>query len=154
MNLVGAVIFVVIGLLIIICVPKLYSENQNVDFSVYPQREAIVLHTYDFYGDRWVVEVQDINGEKFLGIDSILASSTFYKTYHIPKTGEKVMIYYWESKKKGKFSINNIKLKYEFHFCDESFYELGKKKIKNSIIRSKILGILFIIGGVLIFIKN
>lgn len=154
MYLIGAILFTIIGLLIIICVPKLYSKYQNMDFSVYPKKEAIVLHTYNFYGERWVVEIKENDNEKFLAIDSIPTSSTFLKKYHIPKTGEKVDIYYWESKDKNKFSINNTYLKYEFHFCDESFYELQKKKIEYSIIGSKILGILFIIGAVLIFINR
>lgn len=51
MNIFGCIIFLIIGILIILFVPKLLN-HKNEDYSKYPVTTGKVCHQHDFIGNR------------------------------------------------------------------------------------------------------
>ena len=151
MKIFGCIIFFIIGILIILFVPELL-KYKNEDYSKYPVTTGKVCHKQDFIGDRWIVSFLDENGQEVLGMDNIISSySTFSpEKYTIPKVGMEEKIYFWKNNDKSKFSINNQKIEYYIHFCNEKLYSLQITKGKRHSIVAIIIGITFIIFGIFI----
>lgn len=155
MNVIGAIILCVTGIAIIIGVRKVVLNHKTIDYSKYPSTTGTVGHKHNFKGDRWIVSFHDQNGNEVLGMDDIFYSGTFFANkYNLPKHGTQEKIYFWKYDNKFKYSINNKKIEYYIHFCNESFYDLKKKRNKMYSIINIAMGIFFIICGILIFFKG
>ncbi|MCD8196438.1 MAG: hypothetical protein LUE24_04635 [Lachnospiraceae bacterium] len=155
MNIIGVVLFAGIGIVWFFMASRI--RRKSTDYAGYPVTEGTVLHTEDFVAERWTASFC-IDGEEVLGMDDRFAASTFKpEKYHIPKCGMQESIYYWkrtdQELRSGHYEINGKPVEYYFHFSDESFYELRDRKEKNAAIRYRILGIIFILFGILIFLR-
>lgn len=151
MNIFGCIIFLIIGILIILFVPKLLN-HKNEDYSKYPVTTGKVCHQHDFIGNRWIVSFLDENGKEVLRMDNIISSyNTFSpEKYTIPKVGTEEKIYFWKNDHKSQFSINNQKVEYYIHFCNEKLYSLQITKGKRHSTVAIIIGLTFIIFGIFI----
>lgn len=145
----GAV-FIIIGTITIIYTPKLIMYKKK-DYSKFPVTTATIGHMHDFTGDRWIVHFKNEKGIEVLGMDDVISYSTFFPDkYHIPKFGQQEEVYYWEYEGKSNYRISKQRVEYYIHFCNEDLYELQKIKGKNHSIIAVIIGLAFIICGILI----
>lgn len=150
MNIVGAIIFIGIGIIIITKVYKLLKYDEDTDYTKYPVAIGTVLGTE--FDERWIVSFIDKTGEEVLGMDDFLACSTFFKDkYSLPKRRTKEKVYYWKYEENSQYSINHKEIKYYIHFCNEDMYELAKKQNKRELIIFVFIGLAFIVSGVIIF---
>lgn len=85
-------------------------------------------------------------------MDNIISSyNTFSpEKYTIPKVGTEEKIYFWKNDHKSQFSINNQKVEYYIHFCNEKLYSLQITKGKRHSTVAIIIGLTFIIFGIFI----
>lgn len=153
MNLFGSIIFIILGVVIIIYIPQmLVYKGKN--YPKFNKTIGKVEHMQDFCGNRWIVSFKDENGNEVLGMDDIISSyGTFSPNkYNLPKLGKEEYIYYWKYKEKSQYSINHQKVEYYIHFCNENLYELQKIKGKRNSSLAIILGLFFIVCGVLIIL--
>ncbi|MCD8096614.1 MAG: hypothetical protein LUE31_00935 [Lachnospiraceae bacterium] len=155
MNIIGAILFAGIGIVWFLAASRI--RRKSTDYTGYPVTEGTVLHTENFAAERWTASFC-IGGEEVLGMDDRFAASTFKpEKYHIPKCRTQESIYYWkrteQDLRSGHYGINGKPVEYYFHFCVESFYELRDRKEKNAAIRYRILGMIFIFLGILIFLQ-
>ncbi|MEI3530404.1 MAG: hypothetical protein V8Q75_04960 [Bacilli bacterium] len=155
MNLLGCIIFLIIGTSIMIMGSKMLKrekkEYEEKEYSKYPVAIGTVYHMEDFIGDRWIVVFIDETGKEVLGMDDMISSNTFFPNkYHIPKVGTKEKIYYWKYDEKSNFSVNNQNIEYYIHFCNEDLYDLQKKLKRDACFCAIGLGIFLIICGILI----
>lgn len=146
------IIFIAVGIILFKVTKNLYHEKN--DYLNYPTTTGTVLHTHDFAGQRWLVEFYDEQGRLVLGMDDVLAGSTFHpEKYHIPKSDTEEQFYYWElDRTKRSYSINGRLVEYYIHFCDEGLYELSKKKLKRSAMEGRLIGSAFIVAGLVMII--
>ena len=151
MNILGCIIFLIIGIFIILFVPKLL-KYKNEDYSEYPVATGEICHQQDFIGNRWIVSFSDESGKEVLGMDNIISSyNTFSpEKYTIPKIGTKEKNYNWKNDHASQFSINNQKVEYYIHFCNEKLYSLQISKGKSHSSFAIIIGLTFIILGIFI----
>lgn len=155
MNILGAIIFIIIGTIVIVKVPKILMYKKETDYSKYPVEIGTVNHMEDFGGDRWIVSFTDETGKKVLGMDDIISYSIFLPDkYNIPKFGTKEKIYFWKYDCKSNYSINGQRVEYYTHFCNEDLYNLQRIKGKRHSILAVLLGLVFITCGVLIYFKG
>lgn len=155
MHILGCIIFLIIGISIIIIATKTFKrekkEYEEMDYSQYPVATGTVYHMHDFSGDRWIVGFPDETGKEVLGMDDMISSDTFFPNkYHIPKFRTKEKIYYWKYNEKSSYGINNQKVEYYIHFCDEKLYDLQKKHKKYTFLGAIGIGLFLIICGILI----
>lgn len=155
MHILGCIIFLIIGISIIIIATKIFKfekkEYEKMDYSQYPVATGTVYHMHDFSGDRWIVGFPDETGKEVLGMDDMISSDTFFPNkYHIPKFRTKEKIYYWKYNEKSSYGINNQKVEYYIHFCDEKLYDLQKKHKKYTFLGAIGIGLFLIICGILI----
>lgn len=155
MNILGCIIFLIIGISIIIIATKMFKSGtkkyEEKDYSKYPVTTGTVYHMEDFIGNRWTVGFLDETGKEVLGMDDMISSNTFFPNkYHIPKVGTKEKVYYWKYNEKSSFSVNNQKVEYYIHFCNEKLYDLQKKLKKDASFFAIGLGIFLITCGILI----
>lgn len=153
MNILGCIIFIIIGIIIILFVPKALKYTDK-DYSKYPITTGKVFHQHNFIGNRWIVSFLNEDGKEVLGMDNIISSyNTFNpEKYTMPKFGTEEKIYFWKYDNESQFGINNQKIEYYIHFCNENLYSLQITKCKRHSIIAIILGLLFIIFGILIWL--
>ena len=155
MNILGCIIFLIIGSSIIIIATKIFKSEKKAyeekDYSKYPVVIGTVYHMEDFIGNRWIIGFLDETGKEVLGMDDMISSNTFFPNkYHIPKVGTKEKVYYWKYNENSNFSVNNQKVEYYIHFCNEELYDLQKKLKRDAYFFIIGLGIFLIICGILI----
>lgn len=151
MSVVGAIIFCVVGILVLYVSTKIYKGNDN-DYIKYPTAVGTVLGTEEFIGGRWIVSFLNEEGTEVLAMDDRFSASTFTpEKYHMPKRKNQEKVYYWKYQGNSQFGINGQTVEYYFHFCDEKLYELVDLKQRNSIILSRIIGVIIIVVGIAIF---
>lgn len=151
MKFIG-IIFIAVGILTFRLTKNLYHEQTY--YMKYPKTLGTVLHTHDFTGHRWIVKFYNEQGREVLGMDDVLAAETFHpEKYHIPKANTEQQIYYWElNRQKHHYSINYIPIEYYIHFCDEGLYELAHKQLKKSAMGVCLIGIGFIVAGIIMMV--
>lgn len=100
------------------------------DFSEHPIAEGIVLGTYDYSGQRWMVKFTGPDGKEVIGADHIPSESTFHpEHYTLPKRGNTERFYYWEhGRVNNRLRINRIPVLYYIHFCNGNFYTLAMER--------------------------
>lgn len=151
MNILGGIIFLILGIAIIIFAPKVLKYKKN-DYSKYKVTTGTVYHMHNFFGNRWIVGFIDENGKEVLGMDDVISYDTFSSNrYSIPKFGTKEKVYYWKYDNKSQFSIDDKKVEYYIHFCNENLYDLQKTKKKNHSTLAVIFGIVLAVIGIVIF---
>lgn len=153
MNIFGTLIFFVIGG-ILIWRPK----ASKTDYSRYPVTVGEVKIPFDACGDRWLVDFIDEEGMEVVGMDDIAyEGGTFHpERYHLPKRKTMECIYYWKMGKteQGHYFINGKPITHYIHFCDETLYELNRKKERLSIIGTRVLGSCIIFAGLIVFLHD
>lgn len=155
MSILGCIIFLIIGISIIIIATKIFKcekkEYEKMDYLQYPVATGTVYHMHDFIGNRWIVGFLDETGKEVLGMDDMISSNTFFPNkYHIPKFRTKEKVYYWKCNEKSNFSVNNQKVEYYIHFCNEKLYDLQKNHKKYTFLCAIGIGLFLIICGILI----
>lgn len=154
MNIVGFIIFNILGIIVIVMYPKILTYGQIEDYSEYPVAIATVIGTSDFCGYRWIVEFTDETGREVLGMDDMLAYNTFSpEKYHLPKRRTKEKVFFWKDDSNSYYAINGKRVEYNIHFCNEDLYNLNRIQHKRSLFFSKLFGIFCIICGFLIYFK-
>lgn len=78
MNILGCIIFIIIGIIIILFVPKALKYTDK-DYSKYPITTGKVFHQHNFIGNRWIVSFLNEDGKEVLGMDNIISS---YNTFN------------------------------------------------------------------------
>lgn len=155
MNIVGFIIFIVLGTIVIVKVPKVLVYKKETDYSEYPVAIGTVNHTQDFCGDRWIVCFMDETGREVLGMDDIISYGTFSpEKYHIPKFGTKEKIFFWKDDSRSYYAINGKRVEYNIHFCNEDLYNLQRIKGKRSAFFAVLFGLFLITCGFLIYFKG
>ncbi len=145
MNIIGMIIFTLVGTGIIVLSIRFYSR-EKMDYSQYRWTTATVLHGRD---SKWVVEFKDENGRERLALDDRMMGYTFHPERDaIPKCGNTEEVYYWEHH--SNRWLDGEKVMYRFHFCNEKYYELIDMKERKNLMRGKILGIFIIFSGIII----
>lgn len=76
MNIVGCILFVIAGI-IVIKVSGVTKKQGLSDYSKCNTAIGKVTHTEDCCGDRWIVYFTDDSGRKLVGMDDIIAASSF-----------------------------------------------------------------------------
>lgn len=138
-----------------IAVAKLHGKKEEVNYAQYPTAEATVIGTYKFYGSRWMARFENETGEEVIGADDVYAESTFFpKKHSIPKRGNVERVYYWRDNDLNSHRIGGSYIRYMFHFCNESFYDLHKKRTKRMCVSRWIMGLVLIAIGIVILLIN
>lgn len=144
------IILIAIGIIVITYIPGTTGYKEK-NYSGHPVSKGMVNRMQDFGGDRWIVEFEDEDGNKVLGMDNIISYNTFSpKKYHLPKPGNEEKIYYWKYDGNSKYSVNDRNIEYYFHFCNEDLYTLQKTKGRRNFISAGFFGTLIIICGSLL----
>lgn len=151
MYLIGCLMAWGFGVLFIMGATKLRAKK-DVHYEQCPTAEATVIGTHKFYGSRWMVRFEDETGEEVIGADDVRAESAFFpKKHFIPKRGNVEQVYYWKDNSPGKRCINDVPVRYTFHFCNEDFYILHTKRGKRRRVLYWIAGLaMFMIGIVIL----
>lgn len=151
MNIVGCVLFIIAGILAIIF-PRIGKKQGLEDYSGCATAMGEVAGTEDFCGERWMVCFTDANGREVLGMDDVIAVSSFSHKYKRPKRRTTEAVYYYPRTENGFFKLNGRRVEYYIHFCNEDLYELQKHVTKRDCVIGILLGIAFMICAVLILI--
>lgn len=151
MKVIG-IIFIIVGIFLFRVTRNLYCEKT--DYMKYPKTVGTVLHTHDFTGCRWIVQFYNEEGREVLGMDDVVAASSFHsEEYHMPQKNTEQQFYYWElNRQKYHYSINDTPIEYYIHFCDEELYELAHKQLRRSAMGGCLIGACFAIGGIVMMI--
>lgn len=94
MNIVGCILFVIAGI-IAIKVSGVTKKQGLSDQSKCNTAIGKVTHTEDCCGDRWIVYFTDDSGRKQVGMDDIIAASSFSNKYKRPISGTDEQVYYY-----------------------------------------------------------
>lgn len=94
MNIVGCILFVIAGI-IAIKVSGVTKKQGLSDYSKCNTAIGKVTHTEDCCGDRWIVYFTDDSGRKQVGMDDIIAASSFSNKYKRPTLGTDEQVYYY-----------------------------------------------------------
>lgn len=151
MNILGCILFTFAGILAI-KFPGFAKETDTRNYSNCCTAMGRVSHVHDFGGDRWLVYFMDAMGKEVMGLDDIIAASSFSKKYKSPTFGSDERIYYYPISENVSYSINGEKILYYIHFCNEDLYERKRHEEKRSSVIGLLLGIVFIICALLILI--
>lgn len=141
MNILGCMMFAFAGILVIKLRGKLETQEKK-DYAGCETAIGKVSHTHDFYGDRWLVYFTDATGREVMGLDDVIADSSFSHKYRRPVFGSEEQIYYYPSPERGVYRINGRVVEYSIHFCNDDLYELHRHVVK----RNHVIGGLFGIG--------
>lgn len=153
MNIVGCIIFIIAGI-IAVEFPKVSKSQGLKDYSKCRVAEGIVIGTLDFYGERWAVYFTDEKGREVLGMDDVIAESSFSHKYKRPVSKTEEKVYYYPMKDNGSITLNGKKAEYYIHFCNDDLYELQKHVVKRSCIIGKVVGCILVVCAILILIKS
>ena len=154
MKLIGCLIWWAFGTICILISKKVYKKQQR-DYKQYPIVDATVIGTHDYHGKRWMVEFKDKKGREVVGADDTFAESTFHpQKYAIPIRGDVEQVYCWENIHPSNHSISGMKILYTFHFCNEDYYVLRKKREKRNRKIFWLVAILMYIFGAMILISG
>ena len=105
MNIVGCILFVIAGI-IVIKVSGVTKKQGLSDYSKCNTAIGKVTHTEDCCGDRWIVYFTDDSGRKLVGMDDIIAASSFSNKYKRPISGTDERVYYYPRTDNGIYRIN------------------------------------------------
>ena len=108
--------------------------------------------TEDCCGDRWIVYFTDDSGRKQVGMDDIIAASSFSNKYKGPTSGTDEKVYYYPRTDNSIYRINQDSVDYYIHFCNEDLYELQRHVANRTDIMGKIIGSCLIFAALLILI--
>lgn len=151
MNIVGCILFVISGI-IAIKVSGVTKKQGLSDYSKCNTAIGKVTHTEDCCGDRWIVYFTDDSGRKQVGMDDIIAASSFSNKYKRPTSGTDEQVYYYPRTDNGIYRINQDSVDYYIHFCNEDLYELQRHVANRTDIMGKIIGSCLIFAALLILI--
>lgn len=151
MNVVGCIIFIIAGI-IAIKVSGVTMKQGLDDYSKCNTAIGKVTHTEDFCGDRWIVYFSDDTGKNLVGMDDIIAVSSFFDKYKRPISGTEEQVYYYPKTNNSLYQINNDKVEYYIHFCNEDLYELQRHVAKRTSIIGNVIGIILVFCAFLILI--
>lgn len=151
MNIVGCILFVIAGI-IAIKVSEIIKRQGLSDYSKCNTAIGKVTHTEDCRGDRWIVYFTDDSGRKQVGMDDIIAASSFSNKYKRPISGTDEQIYYYPRISNRIYRINQDSVDYYIHFCNEDLYELQRHVANRTYIIGKIIGSSLIFAALLILI--
>lgn len=151
MNIVGCIIFI-IAAIIAVKVTKITKKQGLDDYSECSTAIGKVTHTEDFCGDRWIVYFTDDMGRNCVGMDDIIAASSFSDKYKRPAVGSEEKIYYYPRTDNSLYKINNDGVEYYIHFCNEDLHELQRHVTKRTCIIGNVIGIIFMFCALLILI--
>lgn len=102
--------------------------------------------------DRWIVYFTDDSGRKQVGMDDIIAASSFSNKYKGPTSGTDEKVYYYPRTDNSIYRINQDSVDYYIHFCNEDLYELQRHVANRTDIMGKIIGSCLIFAALLILI--
>lgn len=149
MNIIGCVMFFFAGILAI-KFSRFFNEEGLNDYSNCPRAFGSVSHTHDFGGERWLVYFRDADGIERMGLDDLMAESSFSHKYKQPVFGSEEYVYYYPIPERHSYSINGEKIMYYIHFCNDDLYELQRHVVKKRIVAGHIFGVVLWICAFLI----
>lgn len=151
MNILGCILFTFAGILVIKLRGTLKKEEKK-DYAGCNTAIGTVSHTHDFYGDRWLVYFTDATGREVMGLDDVIADSSFSHKYRRPEFGLEEKIYYYPNPERGTYKINGHEVGYYIHFCNDDLYELHRHVVKRNNVMGWIFGIGLLICALLILL--
>lgn len=151
MNIVGCILFIIAGIIAIKISGVTKRQGLN-DYSKCNTAIGKVTHTEDLCGDRWIVYFTDDMGRNLVGMDDIIAASSFSDKYKRPVSGAEEQVYYYPRTDSSIYQINHDSVDYYIHFCNEDLYELQRHVANRTDIFGKIIGCILIFAALLILI--
>ena len=157
MNILGCALCCIFGAIFFAASKIVKRNGKYEDYSKFPVTMGKIWHMEDFFGNRWIVSFTNEKGEEVLGMDDVISTNTIHPDkYNIPKVWTMEKIYFWKYDSRGScLNVSNKEVKYYIHFCNESYYNMGKDASRKSSVVFMIVGIIIMILGfiVLFFAK-
>lgn len=153
MNILFAIIFFGIGVVMLYFGPKIFGDQKK-EYSQYSVARGLVVGTEDFTGSRWIVRFFDSDGVERLGMDDRLCYNVFNPEKFPIRIirGQEYDVYYWKPIKNTRCSINGKPVEHYIHFCNDGLYSIYYMKKQKQLKTIKIFGVLFLILSVIVFL--